>query len=434
METKTKFLEKIDSEIGQLVNNVDTFIQETVNDSDLFSNIPFLLDNAKEAHCRWRIELAFYDEKSKGNFNIYKDLSVNNKFLEMDHSKIIKKLFDKNNSVFPGKEFLRLFVDLINGHKKNNHQGPLKYFDEDYSIECEIGVKDHKELGKIDIFIYENKKNGNCIIIENKITGKADDQDNQLARYCEIAEKLRKKIIAIVYLPFYNNRRPNLKKYYGKYKNYIDQINNLMVIIPAWDSNPKKNFIHGFLEECAGLSWKQNRHTAAVCIEQYAAFLISKGERELMAKNTENKFLEKLLTDIETKKIVEDIVEIWGRKDQSINDILQEKLKSEASFVDGNQETIAYYLNDEVFIFFGLYDNNFQIGFGSKKAKFESTISKNLKDILYLNDFSGYISDIVSEKGWVWGYYNINKLIGTYDNMYNDLLRIIKVMENKAKK
>ena len=410
MEVKTKILEKIDSQIYQFLNNV------------------------KEAHCNWRTELELYDEKSENNFNIYQDLSVNIKFLKIDHSKIIKKLLDKDNSLFLGKEHLILFINLINRHKNSYYQRPIKHFDDDYSVEYKKGVKNHGELGRIDIFIYENKKDGNCIIIENKITDIADEHDNKLAKYCEIAEKLWKKIAAIVYLPFYDNRRPNLKDYYGKYKKYIDQINRKMVVIPALSLNPEKDFIHGFLEECAVFSWILNRHTAAVCIEHYAVFLLSKGERELMANNTEIKFLEKLLINIETRKIVEDIVEIWGRKDQSINDILQEKLKSEASFIDGNNESNAYYLNDDIFIFFGLYDNDFQIGFGNKKSKFDSTISKKLKNLLSQSDFSGYIHNILIDKQWVFGYYNTDKLIGTYDSMFSDLLGIIRMMENKAKK
>lgn len=68
--------------------------------------------------------------------------------------------------------------------------------------EYSIGYKnnDSTEGGRIDIFVYDNKKN--AIIIENKIY--AGDQKNQLLRYYNYAFKNKFKF-NIIYLTLYGD-------------------------------------------------------------------------------------------------------------------------------------------------------------------------------------------------------------------------------------
>ena len=185
-----------------------------------------------------------------------------------------------------------------------------------------------------------------------------------------------------------------------------------------------------FLFKCSDFLWEQKRHTAAVCIEQYALFLESKGERENMAKNTDIKFLEKLLADKETREITEDIVEIWENRNETLNDILWEHLKTvNFTEIDG---TRAKKLNENVFIYFGLYENVFQIGFVNKKCEFTDDEITSLMNLLSQNEYSGYISDIEGGNEWIFGVYNKDKLLGTYESMFNNLSEIIISLEKKA--
>ena len=92
-------------------------------------------------------------------------------------------------------------------------------------------------------------------------------------------------------------------------------------------------------------------------------------------------------------------------------------------------------IDENVSVFFCLYLNKkkyeFQIGFHYKNNK--NVSSKELEDILSSEDFHGYISEITVSDKWIYGLYNLDKLLGSYKSMFNDLLKIIKLMEKKAK-
>ena len=362
-----------------------------------------------------------YKYEKESLFNIYDDLSINNKFYEIEHSKIIRKILDKNNKVIGDEEHLLILQKLI-----RQRGTEIDDFDSDYIVEKEMKYEDDLSLGRIDIFIYEKKEGGKCIIIENKITGKADDKDNQLARYYEIAEKLNKKVAAIIYLPFYY-KYPPLHTYFGRYKKYVKGIIKKLCIIPGMDPN-KVDFVHGFLDKCVLSANNRDKPTISVCIEQYSTFLKSKGEEKEMAKHIDRKFLEKLLSDESTMGVVEDIVEIWGEKDNIIEEVLKEKLK-ECSFHINDDGYIIRELKShkDVFIFW----NFSEIGFGHKKNRFSDEIKK-LEKILLGNDFKDFITFSSGDKSWIYGVYNKKKLLGTYEQMFDQLLIIINKLEEKA--
>jgi hypothetical protein len=363
-----------------------------------------------------------FDLERETSFNLFEDLSIDNKFNEINHSKIIAKILDKNNKVIGDKEqrHLLYFEELV--RQKN-----IKFddFDSDYIIEREKKWDNDSHLGKIDIIIYEKEENGKCIIIENKITGKARDRDNQLARYYEIAEKLKLKVVAIVYLPLYN-QEPSIHNYFGKYKKYSDKVKDVLCIITATD------FAREFLDKCVSLAKEKKKYTTAVCIEQYSNFLKSKGDKNDMAKHCNEKFLEELLTDGTKMEIVEDIVEIWGNKNEIIYNVLTGKFEKHSFHCDSNKRCLKE-LNagKEIFIFFCLESKGFEIGFFHEKGQFGKDLINDLNDILSEKDF---ISDPVGDKSWVWGYYKKQNLLGTYTDMFDQLLNNLNELEKKAKK
>jgi len=368
-----------------------------------------------------------YNYEKESGFNLYDDLSINDKFYEIEHSKIIKKILDKNNKVIGDCKHLLVLRNLI------KEKGILiDDFDSDYIVEKEMKYEGDLSLGSIDIFIYEKREGGKCIIIENKITG-AKDQDNQLARYYEIAEKLNKEVAVIIYLPFYY-KYPPFHSYFGKYKKYIEEIEkNKLCIIPAINVG-NIDFTHGFLDKCVSLANEKNKHTISVCIEQYSKFLKSKGEEKEMAKNIDRKFLEKLLSDEPTMEVVVDIVDIWNRKNETIDEILKEKL-SKHSFHDWKNLFIRELdLYKDIFIFWYLNGDKFEIGFHHEKGKFSSVMIANLKNILLENDHRDIISDVTGDKEWIYGVYNEKKLLGTYEQMFNQLLKVLEDLREKAGK
>jgi hypothetical protein len=415
---KEIFLERIYSEICAYTEEVSALMGDLLSIS--FSRIPMVISSVKKEHITKNIEKANFHKNKNYNFNIFDDLYGSKKFFETDHSKIIKKIFDKEN-VIGNKEHIHILLNLLNIDDINFN---------DYIVEIEKGLNDNKQLGRIDIILYENKKNGKCIIIENKITGKADDKDNQLARYYRITEILEKRLIAIIYLPFYY-KQPPLRDYSGEFKKYIPDIETKLKILPAIDPLNQKDFIHGFLNKCFDLANEANDQTRAVCIQQYSKFIESKGDEEAMAKNTNNKFLEKLLIDRETREIVEDIVEIWAKKNELLDAILKERLHS-CNFKE-EEKAFLKKIGPDVFIYFGLVNDNFEIGFGHMKDKFSKELIKSLSDLLQSEEFSNHITFSWGDVSWVCGFYNKDKLLGSYDTMFNELLNIIKKLEDKIK-
>lgn len=108
--------------------------------------------------------------------------------LENYHSGIWGFLLDPTAAHQKGNLFLTLFVDYL----CLNKIFPASY-KEDL---CKATV--YREKGRIDVLIV-NEESKNCIIVENKINN-AVDQQNQLGRYKNYAEKKGWKILAILYV------------------------------------------------------------------------------------------------------------------------------------------------------------------------------------------------------------------------------------------
>jgi hypothetical protein len=426
--TKEQVVKSISSRIDRHLSCIPALKFALINTVlETIEKLPDLFEILEPYHNKKKKEMRYYYSEKETSYNIYEDLSINNKFIEIEHSKIIKKILDKSNNVVGNYKHLQLLENIL--MEKNIF---VNGFDENYIVEREKRLKNSDDLSRIDVFIYEKKKYGKCIIIENKITGKAGDMDNQLARYYKIAEHLDKQVVAIIYLPFYY-KYPPIRNYFGEYKEYVEKIKRVLAVIPAIDPIQKKDFVHGFLDKCVTISDNCGNKTAAVCIEQYSNFLKSQGALKIMAKNTDNLFLEKLLADESTMNIVEDIVEIWEKKDESINEILLEQLK-ENSFFDKNGYMLKEFeTNSNACIFFGLDGDEFQIGFHHKKRGFSELIIDELKKILSSATYKGHIPSFGNgDKEWVYGVYNKKKLLGTYEKMFNELLRILNGIQNEA--
>jgi hypothetical protein len=363
------------------------------------------------------------------SFNIFRDLSIDSKFNEINHSKMLKKIFSSDTPDICDKEYLNIFIRLIEKIKETEIG---QYFDNGFSVETEVGRKNNiKESGGIDIFISDNEY---CIIIENKITGKAGDKENQLARYYRIAKELKKEPLAIVYMPFYFNRPP-INNYTGVYKKYINVINKLLVILPAWDPKGGNDLTRGFLDKCRDYAKDVNNKTAEVCFDQYSKFIKGKGELEQMATNGDKEFIKEIFSDINMRKTIEDIVEIWKNYPNIMGELFLDYFIEKHQFKHITEDKYGEYhgkmVNNDIFIYF--HPEELQFGFGSISGTMSQNIQDKLKKLLEKN------ADFVDFKGsdCMWVYGHIKQEILNMDNiesMYRVLTLKLKEYEKQALK
>ncbi len=149
-----------------------------------------------------------YDEIAElrgENFNIFQILGVATKETKL-HSALIAELLSPDGTHGKKSKFLSLFLQEIKKSGNNNLisiNSDLKRLEfnlDDARVKIEVNVgninESYDEGGRIDILI--TNKCQQCIIIENKIN--ARDQQNQLLRYKNYAEKHFKNNNEILYL------------------------------------------------------------------------------------------------------------------------------------------------------------------------------------------------------------------------------------------
>lgn len=187
------------------------------------------------------------------------------------HSDIIANLlnpnsdFNKSNSINPDKsKYLRLFIEFINDTYNLNISFDKYYAQAKVTEEYQINKLKKETKGRIDILIEGEK---HCIIIENKMND-APDTIRQLPKYYETMKK--KYIVdAIVYLPKDEKKKPNKADWKPE---EIDEINNLLKIIPAYNKNgDNKNLVDGWLERC--INFTENKDVNRI-LQQYSEHII----------------------------------------------------------------------------------------------------------------------------------------------------------------
>lgn len=138
-----------------------------------------------------------YEEEWKRGekFNIFNILNLSQDETKL-HTPFIAELLNPKGSHGMKDAFLREFIKI------SDIDTELDTKEATVETEYSIGYKnnDSTEGGRIDIFVYDNKKN--AIIIENKIY--AGDQKNQLLRYYNYAVKNKFKF-NIIYLTLNGN-------------------------------------------------------------------------------------------------------------------------------------------------------------------------------------------------------------------------------------
>jgi hypothetical protein len=304
---------------------------------------------------------AIIKEHKQNNDNLFSSIF---KFrLENFHSEMLSRILDKNTGDTGNAQYLKIFQDIL---CRINPALKQHGFDDKASVEREYGRK--KENGRIDIFIHDDT---HAIIIENKINY-APDQPNQLAKYLRCVKSEGKEVVAIVYMPLYKSSFPPLDDYDDAYKDYIDEIKEKLVVLPALDVDyPEKDMAHGFLGAC--LELPGNTEKQKYFLLQYVKLLKSIEGVGKMTAEIDMEILAGLYKDKKSISTMENIAEIWGSRESLLGGLIQkparEKLIRDFGFsVDEEDENGIYKeINDQFMLCYcsSPDDNLIYVGFWS---------------------------------------------------------------------
>lgn len=213
------------------------------------------------------------DQKEMFNvFHIISDLYYRENF----HSDIISFFLNPKEKHGGGSSYLNAFIEMLNKKGKN--------IDSNNYLDAAVT----REEGKVDILI-KSDISKKAIIIENKINN-AGDMQRQIPRYYDYVAQNTYIVDAIVYLPLDIHKKPNTDDWTQEDK---DNVNPLLVIIPAYDKSGSINLVKDWLQPSILLS---NELDVVSTLRQYSV-LIKKLNNNIMDKIVLEKFYKELLQD-----------------------------------------------------------------------------------------------------------------------------------------
>lgn len=255
MEKKTEFLKAWQKQINQHIDNVFVLLDKcTIISKDYIKS--------KED-----------DQKEMFNvFHIISDLYYRENF----HSDIISFFLNPKERHGGGSSYLNAFIEMLNKMGKN--------IDSNNYLDAAVT----REEGKVDILI-KSDISKKAIIIENKINN-AGDMQRQIPRYYDYVAQNSYIADAIVYLPLDIHKTPNTDDWTQEDK---DNVNPLLVIIPAYDKSGSINLVKDWLQPSILLS---NELDVVSTLRQYSV-LIKQLNNNNMDKIVLEKFYEELLKE-----------------------------------------------------------------------------------------------------------------------------------------
>lgn len=372
-------------------------------------------------------------EFNKNNDNMF---SAVFKFkLENFHSEILRRILDPATPETGDERFLNLFVDTL---IKINPNVKRHNFTANVHVECEASGS--REEGRIDIYIYDDDY---AVIIENKIN-QAQDQPNQLAKYLKAAKAQKKEVIAVVYIPKFEDCEPPLDSYDEPYKEFVPEINEKLVVLPAINRrNGKNDIANGFITQCVNLTDINSPQN--YMLSQYAKLLKTIEGDSKMTESIDREFIEEFYKDKKNIGRAECIASVWENREALLGGILRkplwDKLKSELSFYEPEAYTLYFDISDKLrLVFYSEPDTpEMHIGFLID----ENFIDKNHKDNkLVLNE---KLNDILrgpyfidskwdaEYKNWFTKKFCYGEYKDTLDEIQNYFLNHCKALADAAK-
>jgi hypothetical protein len=394
----------------QLLNELEILLSLIEDDSKVLKNI-------RET----------YGLLEQPTFNIFEPID---KYWHEDfHEIILLQILNPKTKEIGKLGYLHIFTDLL--HMINKKYDKNYNFDKDVVVENQIGDKDH---GYIDILISDDSK---AIIIESKING-APDQDNQLARYYRyVTKELKKEILAIVYLrPVYDeNKMPPFDEYSEEYTEEMDNCKKLLIPLSVVNSKNKIDLCHGFLDACYEID---NIDKAKIYIKQYSELLKTLGGNK-MAINIEKEMFKKLFGTTSNVANTNDIGEIWDNRWFILASLIQDALVKDKGFKPDGDRYSNKKITDKISLTF-IYDPDYKkIGdvyvFGFSFDPINQKTKKDLEKILTdIGSENILDKNIETVEDWVIIRKFIFGLDKTVDEIITEIVNLYTQLEKEAKK
>ena len=287
------------------------------------------------------------------------------------HSELLRKILDPNTPETGDKRFLAVFMKLLIQINPSIPQ-------HDFSAAVQV----ERETEHIDILIYDET---HAVIIENKINN-APDQPNQLARYYQAVQGMGKKVIAVVYIPQFEDCEPPLDDYDEAYQKLVPQITNSLVVLPAVNRRTGKNDIaNGFIAQCINCADTNNPQNYMV--SQYAKLLKTIEGASKMTEAIDREFITEFYKDKKSIETIENIADVWDRRNELLGSVVRpplwERLKSELGFYEEEGEEWMYSLFCDISenLYIAFYsdpnDNELHLGFWYESAIIKAKAKKD---------------------------------------------------------
>jgi len=356
-----------------------------------------------------------YDLEDASNFNIFSSISKVYRYENL-HSDIIRLMLDPSTTEEVGSaENVKLFIALLNRIKPE-----LKIELNDEKIEVE------REKKRIDILVHDESS---AIIIENKING-AKDQDNQIGKYYEeVSKKKPDKVKAVVYLTLTPDKKPEMEVSITNPK-MREEIRPKLIHVPVINpKNKELSFSDGFIKKCIEhIGEAKEKELARVYYTQYNKLIQSIGGDSMKMPYMQGA-LEEIYGDKDKLAAFKMFGDLWAQKEEILPGIMEKLLEKEGfeKYPDGGDWTMYREINSVVSL---AYDSGHAFGFvitpGAKLADFKKKHkdlidcfrNKKLKNIFFEE------SPLEDAEDWVYKYVDISKI----DDV-KDIISNFKVLE-----
>jgi hypothetical protein len=286
------------------------------------SDLENLLNGIKTINDEYR------PHRFKKEFNLFQIIRKGHEEVPL-HSRFIYELLDPNGSHDMGSRFLDLFIDRVN-----------KLHDSFDFIKSNAKV--HYENQNIDLLIQNHSQ---AIIIENKIY--AQDQPNQIYRYCDIVFNRGIKDIYIIYLTLDGKSPsqqslscPDVKDNYNCDPKTISNIINDRLFNCSYHTH-----IKDWLRTCNKCT--HNNPTVHNCIMQYIKLI----ENLTQSKEVEERM--KLVEHLGNRDLMEQayyLVDNWNNVKQHIEKNFWSELQHSLpkSLIDDDNVSICNYTVENI--------------------------------------------------------------------------------------
>jgi hypothetical protein len=343
------------------------------------------------------------------DFNIFSSISDVYHYENL-HSHIIALILNPRTKKIGNEKNIALFIELLN---KIKPELQIK-FDGKICIE--------REEERIDVLIHDENS---AIIIENKMND-AEDQENQISNYYEkVEKKMRKNVMAIIYLTLTSDKVIDEKKSIENNK-YKGKIKNLFV--PVYVINPKNmehSFSEGFIKKCIEcIEDTKENELARVYYTQYYELIKSLGGNSMKMAFYQGT-LQEIYTDADKLAIFREFGDLWDNRAKVFAEMAKRLLVETSCFKEypGKPDIVCRKINDTISLG---YDSNNAFGYIRTPECAEADFVKRHEELSACFENKDLKDIFVNKNGkpecngfWVYKQINVDKIADIITVIYN---------------